>query len=85
MDSTPLFELLPEIIEILILGIGSVSLSVAGVFIERFALLTALDGEALLGGWFAVMGCMAFLFAYLLFTDKLQPKLVALWLNLTDA
>lgn len=85
MDSTPLLELLPELIEILILGLGSVGLTVAGVLIERFALFTALDGETLLGGWFALMGCMAFFFAYLLFTDKLQPKLVSLWLAVTDA
>ncbi|GGJ09935.1 hypothetical protein GCM10008995_19840 [Halobellus salinus] len=81
MDSAPLLELLPELVEIVLFGVGSVGLTVIGVFIERFALLTALDGETLLGGWFAVMGCMALLFGYLLFTDKLRPKLV----TLTDA
>lgn len=85
MDTTPVMELLPEVIEIIILGLGSVGLAMAGIFIERFALLTALGGEGLLGGWFAFMGCMAFLFAYLLVTDKFRPKLVSLWLDLTDA
>jgi ribulose 1,5-bisphosphate synthetase/thiazole synthase len=85
MDSTPVVEVLPEVIELMIVGIGSVALTVVGALVERFALITALEGQPALGGWFAVMGGMALLFAYLLFTDKFRPKLESLWVDYTDA
>jgi hypothetical protein len=71
-----LFELLPELLELLVFGLGSVLLSVAGVYIERFALVTAEGGQLELGLWVALMGVMAFYFAYLTVTDKFRPKLV---------
>lgn len=77
MDST-LLEVLPEVLELAFFGIRSLVLSVGGVYLERFALLTANDGQVALGGWVALMGLMAFYFAYLLLTDKFQSKLATL-------
>lgn len=77
MDSPPVLEALPEIIELVMLGIGSVALAAVGTFIERFAVLTVLEGQLALGGWLAFMGTMAFFFAYMLFTDKFRAKVVS--------
>lgn len=77
MDTT-LLEVLPEVLELAFFGIGSLALSVGGAYLERFALLTANGGQPALGGWVALMGLMAFYFAYLMFTDKFQSKLVSL-------
>jgi hypothetical protein len=77
MDTTPL-ELLPELLEVAVFGIGSVLLSLGGAYLERFAYLTVQGGEPALGAWVALMGIMAFYFAYLMLTDKLRPKLAAL-------
>ena len=73
--NTTLLELLPELLELLVFGAGSVGLSVAGLYIERVALATVESGHVKLGAWLAFMGAMAFYFAYLMSTDKFRPKL----------
>ncbi|WP_092633301.1 hypothetical protein [Haloplanus vescus] len=75
--NTPLLELLPQLVELLAFAFGSLGLSAAGVYLERFALTTLETGNAKLGGWIAFMGLMAFYFAYLMSTDKVRPKLAA--------
>lgn len=77
MDST-LLEFFPELLELAFFGVGSLVLSLGGVYLERFALLTVQGGQLALGGWVAFMGIMAFYFAYLMLTDKFQPKLATL-------
>jgi len=75
--NTPLIELLPELLELLAFGFGSLGLSAFGLYLEQFALTTVESGQAKLGGWLAIMGLMAFYFAYLMSTDKARPKLAA--------
>jgi len=82
--NSALLELLPELLELLLFGFGSVGLSVAGLYIERFALATVESGHAKLGAWIAFMGFMAFYFAYLMSTDKFQPKLAAVRRRLAE-
>ena len=82
--STALLGLLPELLELLLFGVGSVGLSVAGLYIERFALATIESGNVKLGAWMAFMCAMAFYFAYLMSTDKFRPKLAAVRQQLTD-
>jgi len=78
MDTTPIVELLPEVLELVFFGLGSLLLAGAGALIERFAVLTVLGGQLALGGWIACFGMIAFYFAYLLFTDKFYPTLASL-------
>ncbi|MFB6123306.1 MAG: hypothetical protein ABEJ78_07585 [Haloferacaceae archaeon] len=80
-----LLELLPSLLELVVYAASTVGLSVAGVYIERFALVTVEGGQPKLGAWVALMGAMAFYFAYLTATDKLRPKLAAVRGNLVDA
>ncbi|WP_396611449.1 hypothetical protein ACH9L7_14760 [Haloferax sp. S1W] len=71
----PAVELLPDILELLVFGVGSAALSLVGAYIEQFALLTVQHGNLELGAWAVVMGFVALYFAYLLGTDKFHPKL----------
>ena len=48
-----LIETLPAVLELAVVGLGSVARSVAGPFIERFALASARSGRAVLAGWTA--------------------------------
>ncbi|RDI71147.1 hypothetical protein [Halopelagius longus] len=73
--TTALLELLPELLELLVYGTGSLGLSAAALYAESFAVATAQGGQPKLGAWAAVMGAVALSFAYLLATDKLRPKL----------
>ena len=82
--STALLGLLPELLELLLFGVGSVGLSVAGLYIEQFAFATIESGNVKLGAWMAFMGAMAFYFAYLMSTDKFRPKLAAVRRQLAD-
>ncbi|WP_251329212.1 hypothetical protein [Haloplanus pelagicus] len=82
--TTTLLELLPELLELLVFGLGSVGLSVAGLYIERFALATVESGHVKLGAWIGFMGVMAFYFAYLMSTDKFRPKLAAVRRRLAE-
>jgi len=59
----------------MLFGIGSLSLSIGGVWIERTAFLTVQGGQSTLGGWVALIGILAFYFAYLMFTDKFIPRI----------
>ncbi|KAB1197975.1 MULTISPECIES: hypothetical protein [Haloferax] len=68
-------ELLPDLLELLVFGLGSAVLSLAGAYIERFALLTVQHGDLGFGAWAVVMGAAVLYFAYLLGTDKFHPKL----------
>ncbi|ELZ81950.1 hypothetical protein C453_18079 [Haloferax elongans ATCC BAA-1513] len=68
-------ELLPDILELLVFGVGSAALSLVGAYIEQFALLSVQHGNLGLGAWAVVMGLVALYFAYLLGTDKFHPKL----------
>ena len=83
MNST-LLELLPELLELLVFGVGSVGLSIFGLYIERFALATVESGHVKLGAWMAFMGAMAFYFAYLMSTDKFRPKLAVVRRRLAE-
>jgi hypothetical protein len=77
MDST-LLNMLPEMLELAFFAAGSLLLSVGGALLERSALLSVQGGESVLGGWVALIGVLAFYFAYLMFTDKFIPKLTTL-------
>ena len=70
-----LVDLLPDLLELVVFGIGSAVLSAAGAYIERFALLTIQHGDPGFGAWAVVMGGAVLYFAYLLGSDKFHPKL----------
>jgi hypothetical protein len=82
MRPSPL-ELLPELVELLVFGLGSVLFSAAGVYIERFAVLTVEGGQLGLGLWVGFMGLMAFYFAYLTATEKFRPTFARVIQRLT--
>ncbi|MFC7202899.1 hypothetical protein ACFQJC_05190 [Haloferax namakaokahaiae] len=77
-------ELLPELVELVIFGLGSLGLSIAGAYVERFAFLTVTGGDVQLGAWALVMGAAMLYFAYLLGTDKAYPKLRAVQTALAE-
>jgi hypothetical protein len=83
--NTSLVELLPEALELLVFGLGTVALSVVGAVLERFAFETVAGGQLALGAWEALMGVMAIYFAYLLLTDKCWPAFTVLNGKLRDA
>jgi uncharacterized membrane protein YczE len=63
---------------VLLFGIGTVLLSGVGLYVERFALSMVESGQFELGAWAAVMGAVAFGFAYLLATDQFRPRVAEL-------
>ncbi len=72
-------ELLVELVEVVFFAIGTAVLSGVGVYLEEFALSTALTGEPLLGAWIGLMGLMAFYFGpYLMGYDELRPRVALL-------
>lgn len=73
-----LLALLPELLEVLLFGTGTVLLSGIGLYVERFALSMVEGGQLELGVWAAVMGVVAFGFAYLLATDQFRPRVAKL-------
>ena len=79
-----LVELLPELLELGLFGLGTVALSVAGAYAERAALATVQSGQPALGAWMAFMGVMSLFFAYLMATDKLHPRLSAVGARLSE-
>ncbi|WP_299263653.1 hypothetical protein [Halorientalis sp.] len=68
---------LPELVELVILGLVTTGLSVAGTYIERFALTTLQNGDVALGLWAAFFGAIVLLFAFRIGTDKFTTKLAA--------
>lgn len=82
--NTSLFELLPEVVEVVVFTLGSVALTVSGAYIERSALGLLESGQVKLGAVVAWFGLMAFVFAYLLATDKVRPRLGELARSLSD-
>ncbi|WP_340098223.1 hypothetical protein [Salinibaculum salinum] len=65
-----LLELLPEVVELVIFGVGTVALSLASAYMELYALATAQSGNTTLGLWAGVVGVVLLAFAYLVGTDK---------------
>jgi len=76
--SSSVLEVLPEVLEVALFGIGGAVLSLAGTYIEQVAVQTATHGQTALGAWVGFIGLLAFFFAYLLVTDTFWPKLIAL-------
>jgi hypothetical protein len=73
---TSVLELLSELLELFVFSIGSAGLSVAGLYIERFALTSAQTGRTVIAVWAAVIGCVVLAFAYLMATDKAANSFV---------
>ncbi|SFR53105.1 hypothetical protein [Halogeometricum limi] len=73
--SSGLLAMLPEVLELLFFGVGTVALSGVGLYAERFALSLLESGQVKLSAWAALMGAVAFGFAYLLATDQFRPRL----------
>ena len=73
--TTALLELLPVLFELSVFSLGAVGLSLAGAYVERFAVATAQHGQPLLALWAAVMGAVALYFAYSLTIDRVAPTL----------
>jgi hypothetical protein len=72
-------ELVVELVEVVFFALGTAVLSGVGVYLEEFALSTALTGEPLLGAWIGLMGLMAFYFGpYLMGYDELRPRVALL-------
>ncbi|WP_302081388.1 hypothetical protein [Salinibaculum rarum] len=67
-------ELVPEVVELVIVGIGTVALSLASAYIELFAFATAQSGDTMVALWAGVVGVVLLTFAYFLGTDKLAAK-----------
>jgi hypothetical protein len=76
--TTAVLELLPALLELSAFGLGALGLSLAGAYVERFALATVQHGQPLLGLWAAVMGAVALFFAYSLTVDRVLPALLEL-------
>lgn len=72
--STSLLALLPELLELLLFSLGSLGLSVAGVYIERFALSALQTGDPVTAAWAGFVGGVALVVAYFLATDKVAGK-----------
>lgn len=72
--TTSIAVLLPELLELLLFSLGSLGLSVAGVYIERFALSTLQTGDPVTAAWAGVIGGVALVVAYFLATDKVAGK-----------
>lgn len=68
MDS--MLEIFPELLELVAFGLTSAGLSVAGLYIEQFALSSAQTGKIGLAVWATVIGCVVLAFAYLVAVDK---------------
>ncbi len=67
-------ELLPELVEVVIFGVGTVVLSLASAYMELFAIATVQGGDMKLGLWAGVVGVVLLTFAYLVGTDKFAAK-----------
>ncbi|MFC7226064.1 hypothetical protein N0B31_01510 [Salinirubellus salinus] len=70
-----LLALLPELVELAVLSVGTALLSLGGLYIEWFTLSTVGTGDTTVALWAGVMGLVPFAFAYLLATDQVAPRL----------
>lgn len=73
--SASVAELFLALFEMVVFTSLSVGLTIAGASIERFAFVTLESGQPKLGVAIGWIGLMALVFAYLIATDKLRPKL----------
>ena len=78
-------EVLPEILELIVFSLGSAGLSVAGLYIEQFALTSAQTGGTVIAVWAAVIGCVVLAFAYLMATDKAANSFMKVKRELADS
>jgi hypothetical protein len=74
---TELLDLLPELVELVVLGLATTGLSLAGTYIEQFALTTLQHGDTVLGLWAVFFGAVVLLFAFRIGTDKLATRVTA--------
>ncbi|MFB6107572.1 MAG: hypothetical protein ABEJ82_01870 [Haloplanus sp.] len=79
-----LSAMLPELVELLAFGVGTVALSVAGFSIEQFAMTSLQSGQPKLGAWAGFVGLVTLAFAVLLATDKFHPRLTAVRARLAE-
>ncbi|NHN61057.1 MULTISPECIES: hypothetical protein [Halorussus] len=68
-----LTELGTEAVGLVAYALGTLALSAVGLVAEYNSLQQLAGGDALLAGWFAVMGVVALAFAANLGRDKLVP------------
>jgi len=78
-------ELVVELVELFLFGAGSLGLSVAALYAERFALATLQSGDGVLAGWAAVVGLVLLGFSYVLGSDYLAPALAEVRARFDDA
>jgi len=83
MDSV--LEILPELLELVVFSLGSAGLSVAGLFIEHFALTSAQTGRTVIAVWAAGFGCVVLAFAYFMATDKAAHSFAKFKHELTES
>lgn len=62
--------ILPELLELAVFVFASAGLSLAGLYIERFALASAQSGQTVLAVWAIVVGGVVLFFAYFLASHK---------------
>ena len=72
-----LTELGTEAVGVVAYALGTLALSAVGLFAEYNSVQQLTGGDALLAGWFGLMGLVAFAFAANLGRDRLLPLLAA--------
>ena len=73
----PVLDLGGEALSVALYAVGTLVLSLLGIFAEYSSLQQLLGGETLLAVWFAFMGVVAFAFAANLGRQKLLPLLAS--------
>ena len=71
----PVIDAGAELASIAVYAVGTLALSVVGVFAEYNGVQQLLGGEQVLAGWFGLMGAIALAFAWSLGREKLLPRL----------
>jgi hypothetical protein len=77
-------ELLLEVVALLLFGSVSFALSIAGLYVERFAFATYQSGRVALGTWPAVLGLVLATFSYLLGRNQLAPTVASVRARRSD-
>ncbi|MFC4448723.1 hypothetical protein [Halorussus aquaticus] len=72
-----LTELGSEALAVVAYALGTLALSLLGLFAEYNSLQQLIAGDKVLAGWFAVMGIVALAFAVNLGREKLLPQFAA--------